>query len=164
MGKTAKLKGKGNSQGNGKLSKRGDATATGSGSGYVGYRFSARDREVARVDLASVTPQTFYKDFVAARRPCILQGELPGASFGRWLDDSYLVNRAGKKRVEVEKRGEGPVCWAALVFFALTRHNPFWSISYDMASSALASFCPCQGVLVALLYSVPHACSADLTA
>ncbi len=67
---------------------------------------AAPDAPVARVDVAAVTPEEFARDFVAARRPCVLHGHLPDASFGEWTTE-WLRSLAGDQAVEVEHREPG---------------------------------------------------------
>ncbi len=49
----------------------------------------------------NVTPQYFYDEFVAKRKPCVLRGKLPDARFEKW-ELQYLRERSGEKKVEVE--------------------------------------------------------------
>jgi hypothetical protein len=41
--------------------------------------------------------------FVAQRRPCVLEGKIEGAEFGKW-NTGYLRDKAGDQEVDVEWR------------------------------------------------------------
>ena len=74
---------------------------------YAGFRFTPDDRAVSRLPLAGLDPADFFARFVAARRPCVLVGVLPGARLDRWLDDAHLAAAAGDATVEIEHRATG---------------------------------------------------------
>jgi hypothetical protein len=50
------------------------------GGGKAAY---VEEEAVPRVALDDLTPAKFFDEFVAQRRPCILQGKLPGAAFDK---------------------------------------------------------------------------------
>ena len=69
----------------------------------MGASKSQKTEAIPRVSVDGLTPQKFFDDFVAQRRPCILVGGLEGAHFDKW-SDSYLEKKAGSCEVEVEVR------------------------------------------------------------
>ena len=95
------------------------ATELGQGHGldnrYAGWRLSSPAHNtagvistIAKVDVATLDGETFYREFVAQRRPVLLRGHLSDTKFHEWTFP-FLRERAGDRVVEVEvSRGRAP--------------------------------------------------------
>jgi hypothetical protein len=78
---------------------------------YAGFvTTSAADAAAAVevVDAGEVTPEGLFKDYIAARKPCLIRGRLTGGGecwnlMDKWTG-SYLRDKAGGCRVRVEHR------------------------------------------------------------
>ncbi|GLC45639.1 hypothetical protein PLESTB_001789000 [Pleodorina starrii] len=65
---------------------------------------------VAKLDVASLSPESFWADHIAARKPALIRGhpsDMAWRASSLWTDD-YLIRRAGGAEVLVEVRG-GPL-------------------------------------------------------
>jgi Cupin-like domain len=75
---------------------------------YVGHRISENNEPIDRIRWDSIDARQFYRDYILARKPAILQtGEaepLPGGRLSRWRQFDYLRERAGDQLVDVEQR------------------------------------------------------------
>ena len=77
-------------------------------SSYVGYTFpSEAPPSLDRVDPSLTSPQAFYEDYIACRKPCILTNHclLPETATTT-LSGEQLQQVAGQVRVQVERRVE----------------------------------------------------------
>ena len=78
---------------------------------YAGHELTPGE-PVQRRSLSSLTPETFFAEFVAARRPVLLRGALPRGEFGgaaAWAGagaggGGALLAVAGGTTVRVERR------------------------------------------------------------
>ena len=77
--------------------------------GYSGWVPAPGERTVARVLAGALSPLQFFEQFVAARRPVVIEGGLDDSPApGSWTDD-YLRERAGDTEVRVERRRSAAV-------------------------------------------------------
>ena len=67
--------------------------------GYDGYSPSRAGEEVAKVDLGTLTPEKFFDEFIARRRPAIIEGT-PDIN----LTPGHLTKHVGDAVVSVERR------------------------------------------------------------
>lgn len=75
---------------------------------YEGYTLTSS--AIDRVNIADLTPQTFYRDYVSKRKPCLIIGGLPDDQWRvsqDWKSFPYLKEKAGDVEISVEKRS-GP--------------------------------------------------------
>ncbi|KAJ3370827.1 hypothetical protein GGF31_003855 [Allomyces arbusculus] len=75
---------------------------------YAGFHPSSPGWQVPRVSASSLTPQTFFTEYIAKRRPCIITGDtsvLGDATRAKWRDLAYLAQVAGAQRILVEEKG-----------------------------------------------------------
>ena len=58
--------------------------------------------------MSELTPQRFYSQYVAARRPVVITGYLDSpehaGSLSRWADPAYLRSKAGDTEVRSPRR------------------------------------------------------------
>lgn len=76
---------------------------------YNGWKVPTKDYELPTIDIADVTPETFYTKYIQNRRPVVLMhgggGVLPDlSSIEKWKDFNYLMEKVGEQYVMVEKR------------------------------------------------------------
>ena len=73
---------------------------------YDGHTLAEESSAIDRVNIADLTPQTFYRDYVAKRKPCLIIGCLPDDQWkvAKWRSFSYLKEKAGDMEISVEKR------------------------------------------------------------
>ena len=74
---------------------------------YHGFTLTEDFSEIDRVNVADLTPQIFYRDYVAKRKPCLILGCLPDGQWRvtqKWNSFSYLKEKAGGVEISVEKR------------------------------------------------------------
>ena len=77
---------------------------------YDGYTLSESSGvidSIDRVNIRDLTPESFYRDYVAKRRPCVISGCLPDSQWkvsSKWTSSSYLKEKAGDVEISVEKR------------------------------------------------------------
>jgi hypothetical protein len=64
--------------------------------------------QVPRVQMAELTPQHFFSQYVAARRPVVITDYLDSpehaGSLSKWTDAAYLRSKAGDTEVRVPSR------------------------------------------------------------
>ncbi|CAM9284058.1 unnamed protein product [Pylaiella littoralis] len=73
---------------------------------YAGYVLST-DQRVGKVRYSDLSPDDFFADFVAPRKPVVMDGclaESEGWRGGKWTNQ-YLMEKAGDADVRVEYRG-----------------------------------------------------------
>ena len=71
---------------------------------YNGWTAPTKDYELPTIDIADVTPETFYTKYIQCRRPVVLKGVLPDLSLlEQWKDFNYLLEKVDQS-VMVEKR------------------------------------------------------------
>ncbi|KAI9031480.1 cupin-like domain-containing protein [Hyaloraphidium curvatum] len=73
---------------------------------YSGFAVPSKDYALERVDLDSLTPELFFRDYVAKRKPVVLRGFLKDADFtapSKWTNE-YLAEKAGDETIAVERR------------------------------------------------------------
>eukprot|EP00579_Thalassiosira_antarctica_P015396 CAMPEP_0201939920 /NCGR_PEP_ID=MMETSP0903-20130614/44186_1 /ASSEMBLY_ACC=CAM_ASM_000552 /TAXON_ID=420261 /ORGANISM="Thalassiosira antarctica, Strain CCMP982" /LENGTH=117 /DNA_ID=CAMNT_0048481569 /DNA_START=42 /DNA_END=391 /DNA_ORIENTATION=- len=72
---------------------------------YAGWTVPTKDYNLPTINIADVTPETFYNEYIKQRRPVVLKGVLPDVSeIEKWKDISYLEEKVGDESVMVEKR------------------------------------------------------------
>ena len=77
---------------------------------YEGHTLAEESSAIDRVNIADLSPQTFYRDYVSKRKPCLIIGGLPDDQWRvsqDWKSFSYLNEKAGDVEISVEKRS-GP--------------------------------------------------------
>jgi hypothetical protein len=67
--------------------------------------------EVETVSPADITPREFFDKYIKLRRPVLLSGHLTDKAWAgsRWLDNEYLVRRAGDAPVKVERKADNSI-------------------------------------------------------
>ncbi|EQC38458.1 hypothetical protein SDRG_04166 [Saprolegnia diclina VS20] len=73
---------------------------------YNGWEVPTHNYELDVIDTASITPQRFYAEYVAARRPVVLRGYITDPAFTapvKWTNE-YLKATAGDAPLMVEER------------------------------------------------------------
>ena len=80
---------------------------------YNGFDFSScaasPPATIDRVEIADVTPESFFENYVSKRKPCVIVGQLNNddpkwAVSERWTSSSYLKSKAGDVEISVERR------------------------------------------------------------
>eukprot|EP00567_Pseudictyota_dubia_P011090 CAMPEP_0197433014 /NCGR_PEP_ID=MMETSP1175-20131217/965_1 /TAXON_ID=1003142 /ORGANISM="Triceratium dubium, Strain CCMP147" /LENGTH=358 /DNA_ID=CAMNT_0042961255 /DNA_START=107 /DNA_END=1180 /DNA_ORIENTATION=- len=77
---------------------------------YAGYRLSsssATPSTIERVHVSTLTPESFFRDYVSQRKPVAITGNLTDEEWKvpeRWTSTAYLKKKAGDAMVSVEKR------------------------------------------------------------
>ena len=74
---------------------------------YDGLSLTEESSSIDSVNIADLTPQAFYRDYVAKRKPCLIIGCLPDDQWKvsqKWTSFSYLKEKAGDVEIAVEKR------------------------------------------------------------
>ncbi|KNE68217.1 hypothetical protein AMAG_12895 [Allomyces macrogynus ATCC 38327] len=75
---------------------------------YNGFHLPSAGWQVPRVSASSITPESFFTEFIAKRQPCIITGDtsvLDDATHAKWRDLTYLAQVAGAQRILVEEKG-----------------------------------------------------------
>lgn len=75
---------------------------------YSGFEIPAADYSIERIDVGDVTPEQFFRDYVATRKPVVLSGFLTDSEFtapAKWTNE-YLDRVAGDETLAVERRGD----------------------------------------------------------
>ncbi|KAJ3371303.1 hypothetical protein HDU91_005437 [Kappamyces sp. JEL0680] len=67
---------------------------------YAGYTGS---EGIAKIVWAEYDRKTFYRDYVAQRKPCII-AQVGASLFANWSDLDWLRNRIGKENIQVEQK------------------------------------------------------------
>ena len=65
---------------------------------YDGLTLTEESSSIDSVNIADLTPQAFYRDYVAKRKPCLIIGCLPDDQWKvsqKWTSFSYLKEKAG---------------------------------------------------------------------
>ena len=73
---------------------------------YQGFNLS-QSTSIDRVKMSDLTPESFYRDYVAKRKPCVIIGCLTDPEWHvsqKWTSYSYLKEKAGGVEIAVEKR------------------------------------------------------------
>ena len=72
---------------------------------YVGWRVPTADYHLPVIDVADVSPETFYNEYISQRRPVVLKGVPQDvSSIEKWKDIKYLEDKVGDESIMVEKR------------------------------------------------------------
>ena len=72
---------------------------------YAGWTVPTKDYTLPTINLADVTPESFFTEYVNQRRPVVINGALPDVSqLEKWKDISYLNEKLGDQTIMVEKR------------------------------------------------------------
>mmetsp|Transcript_19565 Transcript_19565/g.42199 ORF Transcript_19565/g.42199 Transcript_19565/m.42199 type:complete len:514 (-) Transcript_19565:44-1585(-) len=73
---------------------------------YQGFKLS-QSTSIDRVKMSDLTPESFYRDYVAKRKPCVITGCLTDPEWHvsqKWTSYSYLKEKAGGVEIAAEKR------------------------------------------------------------
>ena len=73
---------------------------------YAGWTVPTKDYMIPTINIADVTPEIFYNNYIKQRRPVVLVGGLPSdlSQIEQWKDINYLQEKVGDQSVVVEKR------------------------------------------------------------
>ena len=73
---------------------------------YAGY-VPKQPNEKVEILPSLPSPKTFFRDYVAKRKPCVIDTSLdePEWCGNKWTND-YLIENAGNETLQVEKKGE----------------------------------------------------------
>ena len=72
---------------------------------YNGWTVPTKNYQIPAINVADITPEKFFDDYVKQRRPIVLRGTLPDVSqIEKWKDINYLEEKVGEQNIVVEKR------------------------------------------------------------
>ena len=72
---------------------------------YTGWTVPSNNYTIPTINIDTVTPESFYTDYIKQRRPIVLKGGLSDVSkIEQWKDINYLDTKVGDQQVSVEKR------------------------------------------------------------
>ena len=72
---------------------------------YAGWTVPTGGYNLPTIDIASVTPDSFFREYIQQRRPVVLKGVPADISqLEKWKDNSYLEEKVGDQSIMVEKR------------------------------------------------------------
>lgn len=72
---------------------------------YTGWTVPNDNYMLPIINVADLTPEVFYNQYIRLRRPIVLTGMLPDLSgIEKWKDDNYLQSMLGGQSVMVERR------------------------------------------------------------
>ncbi|TMW63516.1 hypothetical protein Poli38472_002457 [Pythium oligandrum] len=75
---------------------------------YTGFEVPVEGFQVERISIHDITPEDFFKRYVATRTPVVLQGFITDAKFTapqKWTNE-YLRETAGDESLKVEERSK----------------------------------------------------------
>ena len=73
---------------------------------YDGWKVPFNNYRIPTISLDGLSPQQFFDEYVAARRPVVLKGPLPDVQvpIQKWKSYDYLRQKAGDEKIKVEQR------------------------------------------------------------
>ena len=72
---------------------------------YTGWTVPSNNYTIPTINIDTMTPETFYTNYIKQRRPIVLKGGLSDVSkIEQWKDINYLDTKVGDQIVSVEKR------------------------------------------------------------
>lgn len=95
------------------------------GNYYSGWRVPHSGAPIDHIDVSTVDPETFFKNYILKRKPCILTGDLSDPSWQKhksWTN-SYLSSVAGQSIVRVECRKDNNQSYGKGKYERMTFHE-----------------------------------------